>query len=492
MDRYRKKKILGVLVWLGIFFLTFSYNLKPSVPENVKGSYLFYQEVEEGKIQSVTINYPAHEIYVYPKSTEAPYLVNFTDVDEDEIELLYQSDIRIDYAQAGFADKFYNTIVSTLSSETFLNLIPLFFLFFVFFFIFKNGFGTKGGILPSIKNAKDKIVTKGTDVTFEDIGGLEDMKEGVKDIIAYFNEPKPWIEAGVRLPRGVILEGPPGTGKTLFARALASEAKATFFSTSGPEFTEMFVGVGAARVRDLFENAKTNSPAIIFIDEIDAIGKKRHSTHMMGSDEWDNTLNQLLACMDGFQKLERVLVVGATNRLDVLDPALLRAGRFDRNFSFSNLPIETKTKIFEVHLRERKLEDGLYLNDVSSIAPEITGAEIETMVNEASMFAVRRFLDLKEKEPSATLAITLDDFRKAYLGIKSKQFINSKIDKLMLDSSSQFIQCEEELGVELELSEKVCFTGTIIWANNSMIKLRDSSGDERIIVKNSILSLKSV
>jgi len=492
MNQYTKKKIFGLLIWLGIFAACIAYNVKTDVPKYKKDKEVFFEEIENKQISKVIISYPTNQVYVYPKPPGQPYYFNFLTLEEEEVDRIYDNDIDVGYAKRNSFQRFVDGVASVFASEAVLSsLLPLVFLLAFLFFLLRSRLGPQSRLMPSVKNAKEKIVSAGTEVSFEDIGGLDDMKEGVRDIIEYFKDPKPWIEAGVRLPRGIMLEGPPGTGKTLFARALATEAKAVFFSTSGPEFTEMFVGVGAARVRDLFENAKSVAPAIIFIDEIDAVGKKRNNSRILGSDEWDNTLNQLLACMDGFKKLERVLVIGATNRVDVLDPALLRAGRFDRTFSFKQLPKENVKKIFEVHLRERKLDDNVTLDELCELAKDLTGAEIETVVNEASMRSVRRYLEGKKVSVEAvSISIKLEDFQNAYSALKTKEYIDTNLDKLLIESDSQFIKCDEDIKISIELSSKEQLNGSVIWANRSLIKVKEESGAERVIGKSHILSLK--
>jgi cell division protease FtsH len=252
--------------------------------------------------------------------------------------------------------------------------------------------GGAGGIF-SIGKSKAKVFEKGkgTNTTFKDVAGLEGAKEEVEEIVDFLKHPKKYTELGAKIPKGALLVGPPGTGKTLLAKAVAGEAKVPFFSLSGSDFVEMFVGVGASRVRDLFKQAKEKSPAIIFIDEIDAIGRARGKNAQMGSnDERENTLNQLLTEMDGFGTNSGVIILAATNRADVLDSALMRAGRFDRQIYVDMPDINERKEIFAVHLKPLKLEAKLDVDFLSKQTPGFSGADIANLCNEAALIAARK------------------------------------------------------------------------------------------------------
>ncbi len=253
--------------------------------------------------------------------------------------------------------------------------------------------GGPGGGLMSIGKSKAKVyVETDTRVTFADVAGVEESKEELKEIVAFLKDPKGYGRLGARMPKGVLLVGPPGTGKTLLAKAVAGEAGVPFFSISGSEFVEMFVGVGAARVRDLFEQARAKAPAIIFIDELDAMGRARASMGALGGghDEKEQTLNQLLVELDGFDASSGIVLLGATNRPEVLDPALLRAGRFDRQVLVDRPDRTGRTAILEVHSRKVKLAGGVRLEQVSALTPGFTGADLANLVNEAALVATRR------------------------------------------------------------------------------------------------------
>lgn len=287
-----------------------------------------------------------------------------------------------------------------------LGLLPFILLIGVWIFIMRRmsggAGGGAGGQIFNIGKSKAKLFDQNTEVktTFKDVAGLEGAKEEVQEIVDFLRFPEKYTTLGGKIPKGALLVGPPGTGKTLLARAVAGEAKVPFFSLSGSDFVEMFVGVGASRVRDLFKQAKEKSPSIIFIDEIDAIGRARGKNAMSGSnDERENTLNQLLTEMDGFGTNTNVIVLAATNRADILDKALMRAGRFDRQI-FVDLPdIRERKEIFEVHLRPLKKEKDLDLDFLSRQTPGFSGADIANVCNEAALIAARngkKFVDKQD------------------------------------------------------------------------------------------------
>lgn len=281
-----------------------------------------------------------------------------------------------------------------------LGFLPLIIIIAVWIFIMRRmsgaggGPGGPGGQIFNIGKSKAKLFDEKTDikVSFKDVAGLEGAKEEVQEIVDFLKNPERYTNLGGKIPKGALLVGPPGTGKTLLAKAVAGEAKVPFFSLSGSDFVEMFVGVGASRVRDLFKQAKDKSPAIIFIDEIDAVGRARGKNNMSGSnDERENTLNQLLTEMDGFGTNTNVIVLAATNRADVLDKALMRAGRFDRQIYVDLPDIRERKEIFEVHLKPlKKVDEGLDLEFLAKQTPGFSGADIANVCNEAALIAARK------------------------------------------------------------------------------------------------------
>jgi cell division protease FtsH len=262
-----------------------------------------------------------------------------------------------------------------------------------------------GGGLMSVGKSKAKVyVETDTQVTFEDVAGVDEAKAELEEIVAFLREPAGYGRLGAHVPKGVLLVGPPGTGKTLLARAVAGEAAVPFFSINGSEFVEMFVGVGAARVRDLFEQARQSAPCIIFIDELDALGRARGAGPMMGGhDEKEQTLNQLLSELDGFDPQQGIVLLAATNRPEILDPALLRAGRFDRQVLVDRPDKSGRVDILKVHVKKVKLDPEIALGEIAALTPGFSGADLANLVNEAAILATRREADV----------VTLDDFTRA-------------------------------------------------------------------------------
>jgi cell division protease FtsH len=247
-----------------------------------------------------------------------------------------------------------------------------------------------GGKMSDFGKSRAKLARdSGTKVTFKDVAGLDEEKENLQEVVDFLKEPKKYINVGARIPKGVLLVGPPGTGKTLIAKAVAGEAGVPFFSISGSDFVEMFVGVGASRVRDLFEEAKKNAPCIIFIDEIDAVGRRRGSGLGGGHDEREQTLNQLLVEMDGFGVNQGIIVLAATNRADILDPAIMRPGRFDRKVGVGRPDVKGREEILKVHVRKKPLGDDVDLHEIARTTAGFVGADLENLMNEAAINAAR-------------------------------------------------------------------------------------------------------
>lgn len=311
----------------------------------------------------------------------------------------------------------YNLI--PISDNSFwLNLIPTLLMLgvMIFFFVFmmKNA---GGGKMSSFGKTNAKMAPSSKKASFADVAGADEEKEELKEIVDFLRDNKKYTEIGARIPKGVLLLGPPGTGKTLLARAVAGEARVPFFSISGSDFVEMFVGVGASRVRDLFEQAKKNAPAIIFIDEIDAVGRQRGAGLGGGHDEREQTLNQLLVEMDGFEDNDSVIVMAATNRRDILDPALLRPGRFDRQILVGYPDVKGREAILKVHTRDKPLAPDVDLETIAKSTVGFTGADLENLVNEASLLAAR-----KNKK-----AITKDELEEASIKVVAGPEKKSKV-----------------------------------------------------------------
>lgn len=350
-------------------------------------------------------------------STEA-FINEFDEINKNRKEEGYPT---LDYR----VDEEHNYI-----GQIFSFLLPIIIIIAIWLFIMKRmtggGGGGPGGQLFNIGKSKAKVFEKGkqTDISFKDVAGLEGAKEEIEEIVAFLKNPKKYTELGAKIPKGALLVGPPGTGKTLLAKAVAGEADVPFFSLSGSDFVEMFVGVGASRVRDLFKQAKEKAPAIIFIDEIDAIGRARGKNNNMGSnDERENTLNQLLTEMDGFGTNSGVIILGATNREDVLDKALMRAGRFDRQIYVDMPDLNERKEIFEVHLKPLKLAKEMDIDFLAKQTPGFSGADIANLCNEAALIAARKNKKNVEKQDF------LDAVDRIIGGLEKKNKIITKEEK---------------------------------------------------------------
>ena len=294
---------------------------------------------------------------------------------------------------------------------TLLPFVLLAIVIFMFFFIFtqqSQGGGSGRGVMNFGKSKAKMVTPESQTVTFSDVAGADEEKAELEEIVDFLKQPSRYIQMGARIPKGVLLVGPPGTGKTLLAKAIAGEAGVPFFSISGSDFVEMFVGVGASRVRSLFEEAKKNSPCIVFIDEIDAVGRQRGAGLGGGHDEREQTLNQLLVEMDGFGVNEGIIMIAATNRPDILDPALLRPGRFDRQIVVGAPDVKGREEILKVHTKKKPLEESVKLDVLAKRTPGFSGADLENLANEAALLAVRKDrkqISMDEMEEAITRVI---------------------------------------------------------------------------------------
>ena len=316
--------------------------------------------------------------------------------------------------------KYTGVIESTFFRDLLSWIVPIFLIMVVWLYVFKR-MGPQQGFMSLGKNKAKIYVEEDLDVSFHDVAGLDEAKEELQEIVAFLKTPDKYTRLGGKLPKGVLLVGPPGTGKTMLSKAVAGESGVPFFSLSGSEFVEMFVGLGAARVRDLFQQAKAKAPCIIFIDELDALGKARGGLAVGGHDEREQTLNQLLVEMDGFDPSSGAILMGATNRPEILDPALLRPGRFDRHILVDKPDKKGREEILKVHMKDVKIGDDVDIPLIASMTPGFAGADLANLVNEAALLAVRRERD----------AVTNDDFREAVERVvagleKKNRLINHK------------------------------------------------------------------
>ena len=376
----------------------------------------FLKDLKAGDVKSVTINQnkeiPTGQLVIKLKDNtkEEVYVTNVNKVLND-IE---------DYNKKASKD-IYPTVKDVDRDSVFLTtILPMVFMGIIVLVVIMMMNASAGGGAGKMANfgknkAKKVVDVKGMD--FSKVAGLEEEKEELEEIVDFLKNPKKYIELGARIPKGVLLEGPPGTGKTLLAKATAGEAKVPFFTISGSDFVEMFVGVGASRVRDLFAEAKKNLPCIIFIDEIDAVARRRGTGMGGGHDEREQTLNQLLVEMDGFGVNEGIIVMAATNRVDILDPAILRPGRFDRKVVVGRPDVKGREEILKVHAKNKPLGDDVDFEQIARITAGFTGADLENMINEAAIYAA---------ENNAAY-ITQDDLNKALIKVGVGKEKKSKI-----------------------------------------------------------------
>ena len=410
-------KFLLIYVVVAFLFL-YSFSTAKEMLTTKEISYNeFVQMVKDKEVKEVTVDGTALVITPQDSSDMKGKVLYTGNADNpDLIQLLIDNDVQY-YPQITKQQSVWMDFII-------LNVLPLVIMFFVVRFIFnkmskKMGGGPMGMGGMGKSNAK-VYVEKDIKVSFEDVAGQDEAKESLTEIIDFLHNPKRYTEIGAKLPKGALLVGPPGTGKTLIAKAVAGEAKVPFLSVSGSTFVEMFVGMGAAKVRDLFKEAEKMAPCIIFIDEIDAVGRQRGAGLGGGHDEREQTLNQLLVEMDGFSANEGVIVLAATNRPDVLDKALLRPGRFDRQIVVSSPDVKAREQILEVHSRKKKIADDVDLKTIAKNTAGFSGADLENVLNEAALLAARR--DKKE----ITMTEIEDAMVKVTMGPEKKSRVRSE------------------------------------------------------------------
>ncbi|MGF2614102.1 ATP-dependent metallopeptidase FtsH/Yme1/Tma family protein [Rossellomorea vietnamensis] len=387
MNRIFRNTIFYLLVFLVIIGVVSYFNNSNEPTENIKYNE-FITHLEDGEVESFSIQ-PERGVYqVRGKLTgyeeEQYFLTNVLGNDSQILE-------RINAA----ADESGIEVDVLMAKETsgwvsfFTTIIPFVIIFILFFFLLNQAQGGGSRVMNFGKSKAKLYSEEKKKVRFKDVAGADEEKNELVEVVEFLKDPRKFSEVGARIPKGVLLVGPPGTGKTLLARAVAGEAGVPFFSISGSDFVEMFVGVGASRVRDLFENAKKNAPCIIFIDEIDAVGRQRGAGLGGGHDEREQTLNQLLVEMDGFGANEGIIIVAATNRPDILDPALLRPGRFDRQITVDRPDVKGREAVLNVHARNKPLDDSVDLKAIAMRTPGFSGADLENLLNEAALVAAR-------------------------------------------------------------------------------------------------------
>ncbi|MCS7165820.1 MAG: ATP-dependent zinc metalloprotease FtsH [Candidatus Calescibacterium sp.] len=378
--------LISAAVYLSIFLHERSLNIKETT------YYELWKEIQANNAKEAIIKDHEITLELYRPVDKKYYKIRaFYPQDYELIKILKEKGINFKYIPP--AD---NTIWFWI-----LNIIPFVLFILILLAFFRQAQSGSSQAFSFTKSRARMFSQDMPKVTFSDVAGIDEVKEELKEIVGFLKDRQKFIDMGARIPKGVLLIGPPGTGKTLLGRAIAGEAGVPFFYVSGSEFVEMFVGVGAARVRDLFEQAKRNAPCIIFIDEIDAVGRHRGAGLGGGHDEREQTLNQLLVEMDGFEVNSGVIVLAATNRPDILDPALQRPGRFDRQIFVGPPDLKGREEILKIHARNKKLSPDLQLSELAKRTPGFTGADLENMLNEAALIAVRKnkpYIELSDCE----------------------------------------------------------------------------------------------
>jgi cell division protease FtsH len=417
-SRFGGLGIYIILLALGLWLL---FTMRDGSSSETKQQYTYQQFMEDvgnDNVLSVVIKQneqvPTGELSVVLKNSTSTQSMYVSDV--NEIQELLRTE-GIDY-------QVRNVRTSSLLTTLLPTVIMIVFVFVLFMIITRQGGGGSNAKMMNFGRSRAKMVTDASKlVKFKDVAGLEEEKEELEEIVDFLKDPGKYTSVGARIPKGVLLTGSPGTGKTMLAKAVAGEAGVPFFSISGSDFVEMFVGVGASRVRDLFEDAKHNAPCIVFIDEIDAVARRRGTGMGGGHDEREQTLNQMLVEMDGFGVNEGIIVMAATNRVDILDPAILRPGRFDRKIVVGRPDVRGRLEILRVHSAKKPLSDDVDLDSLSRTTAGFTGADLENLLNEAAIYAAkqgRRFINNEDVKYA---------FVKVGIGVEKRSRIISEKEK---------------------------------------------------------------
>ncbi len=386
MSPFVRQIIFYLVIAMVVVILLATFNTGPQ-PEEISYNQ-FVEKIENGQVEKVV----AHGNEIEAVLVDGTEIETTRPEDHQLTELLLENNVSYSpHPERG--PEWWQTALTYM--------IPFLLIIGIFFFFMQQ---SQGGGNRVMNFGKSKAKLQETDkkkVTFDDVAGADEERAELSEVVDFLKDPRKYIEIGARIPKGILLVGPPGTGKTLLARAVAGEAGVPFFSISGSDFVEMFVGVGASRVRDMFENAKKNSPCIVFIDEIDAVGRHRGAGLGGGHDEREQTLNQLLVEMDGFDVNEGIIIIAATNRPDILDPALLRPGRFDREITVTLPDVKGRVEILKVHTKNKRFSENVELKSLAQGTPGFTGADLENVVNEAALLTARtskKLISMKELE----------------------------------------------------------------------------------------------
>ena len=420
----------NIVFWVIIGFLLFAlFNVFQGSQQQANQTSLAYSDfltaVDSGEVREVTIKTGKSGTSILGQLSDGRRFATYAPNDPGLVATLSEAQVRI---QAAPSDEGQLSLMGIL-----INWFPMLLLIAVWIFLFKQMQGGAGGKAMGFGKSKAKLLTeKQGRVTFEDVAGIDEAKQELEEVVDFLKDPHRFQRLGGKIPKGCLLVGPPGTGKTLLARAIAGEANVPFFTISGSDFVEMFVGVGASRVRDMFEQGKKNAPCIIFIDEIDAVGRHRGAGLGGGNDEREQTLNQLLVEMDGFESNEGVILIAATNRPDVLDPALLRPGRFDRQVTVPNPDILGREKILKVHMTKVPLSPDVDARTIARGTPGFSGADLANLVNEAALLAAR----------AGKRVVTMSDFEAA----KDKVMMGTERRSMVMTDEEKKLTAYHEAG----------------------------------------------
>ncbi len=422
-NKKNHQSILAFLICLLVTLVCFSLFTNMLQDNSSEITYdKFIDMVEKDEVKSVTLQ--SDTLTIVPKKQLNPYqeISYYTNLTEDETALTKRLEGTGIIFKSEPPDAFGEFMAMMLCV-----LLPSVLLFVLLMFVMRRMNKGGGGMMGVGKSRAKAYVQKETGITFKDVAGQDEAKESLQEVVEFLHNPGKYVEIGAKLPKGALLVGPPGTGKTLLAKAVAGEAHVPFFSLSGSEFVEMFVGVGASRVRDLFEEAKKNAPCIVFIDEIDAIGKSRDSHYGGGNDEREQTLNQLLAEMDGFDTSKGLLILAATNRPEVLDPALLRPGRFDRRVIVDRPDLKGRVDILKVHAKNVRLDETVDFDAIALATSGAVGSDLANMVNEAAILAVkngRRAVSQKDLLESVEVVLVGKEKKDRILSAQERRIVS--------------------------------------------------------------------
>ncbi len=468
-----KKRSVTWLVWLllvAAFFFAFQY-LGSGGPDLFRDFAAFREDLRRGRVESVTVKQNRIEV----ETTRGEDYYTLGVLDEGLVAELSAARVPILPSQGtGIGTYLLYGVVAALVVVA------------VLWWLARRSQGGMGDIM-ALRNTRARLIPDQTKATFADVAGCEEAKLPLGDVIDFLRHPQRWAQSGARLPRGVLLEGPPGCGKTLLARAVAGETSAQFYFVSASEFVEMFVGVGAARVRDTFETARKNAPAVIFIDELDAVGRRRGSGIGSSHDEREQTLNQLLVCLDGFESTEPVVVIAATNRPDILDPALVRPGRFDRRATIHELSLAGRLEALRIHTRNKRVGPDVALEALAGRTEGFTGAQLESLANEAALLAMRRTSGSDGHLPKLSMA----DFEQALRPAETQARFFNKLDAVLIESTTQLAEPTGRAVVRVIQDGGASVEGDLVWADASFLKIR-TDATEIVVPKAQIQRLEAL